>query len=681
MQASSTSSASLRVSTILGTALFTALAASISGAQGASEDTLGPGPVPVDVFHPDINPTEEPAPKARGGRIIVHLSTMPSSLNRVIENSAVTQWMLYAVHDTLIHQDWENWTWNPRLCHSWDTEDALVLTPEGAQKYGDEVVTIELRDQTTRHTIHGAVTETDTAYTIRPASRSSRLHGEMMVPKEDVASLQRGSVFTFYLREGIRWHDGHAFDADDVLFTWEAYTIPGVDSSKTRSLYGKLIHGEVPEDGVVRFFFENQFYQSLEVVGELPVLPRHLYDLTDPDNKVADPDAHTELEARYGAGYAQNDEARSKYINENRHNHQFVGLGAYRVTKWDPQYIEAERFEDYWDKDSPTYGGYVDTIRWRYIDDDNTAFQAAINGELDLMVRLKSEDYFGAATETEAFKKHLYKGYFYTGIYGYLGWNMRRPMLSDPMVRRALAHAFDMDAYIKTVYFGLAKRVTGPPHYFSEAYDRTVEAPEYDPDRAEELLAEAGWYDRDGDGIIDRDGAPFVIEFLYPSGNESSKKFGLRYQEALGNLGIKLNMANLEWATFLERIYERDFDSAHLAWVPELESDPEQLWHSKWAPVGVRSSNHPGMADDEVDRLIKAIQEELDLDRRLEHWHAFHRRIAELNPYFFLINTPRKFTLNKRFRGMQNFMIPPGYSLRRLYLPAGTPGTRPIESE
>ncbi len=659
-----------------------------AAAQEASSEVFGPGPVPVDVFHPDVKRGDAPAPKARGGRIIVHLESMPANLNQVIENSAVTRWITYELHDTLLHQDWETWEWNPRLCTSWDMEDCVVLADGAAAKYGAAVVAIERDGLPTRNLLYGAVRETDAGYVVEPVSQASRLAETITVPKDDVAVVERGAAFTFYLREGVRWHDGHVFDADDVLFSWQSYTIPGVDSEKTRSLYGKLIWGEVARvpdakkgGGIVRFAFEHQFYQSTEVIGEIPILPRHLYDLNDPDNRAADPKTHAALAAEHGPDYRPSDEERSKYINENPHNHDFVGLGAYRLTKWDPQYIEAKRFADYWDKDSPVYGGYLDTIRWRYIDDDNTAFQAALNGELDLMVRLKSEDYFGAATETEAFQKHLYKGYFYTGIYAYLSWNMRRPYLADPNVRRALAHAFDVDEFIDTAYFGLAKRVSGPPHYFSDAYDRSVEAPKYDPELAEEMLAEAGWYDRDGDGIIDKDGKPLVLEFLYPTGNSSSLKFGLRLQEALAKIGVKLELANLEWATCLDRIYTRDFDCIHLAWSPELESDPEQLWHSKWAPLGVRSSNHPGLADPEVDRLIEEIQRELDRDRRIEHWHAFHQRVASLDPYLFLLNTPRKFTLDKRFRGMQTFMIPPGYSLRRLYLPAGTPGTVAIESE
>ncbi|HED64953.1 MAG TPA: hypothetical protein ENJ09_05285, partial [Planctomycetes bacterium] len=366
----------------------------------------------------------------------------------------------------------------------------------------------------------------------------------------------------------------------------------------------------------------------------------------------------------------------AKNVNENPHNNEYIGNGPYRITTWSTQYVEAERYDDYWDKDNPKYGGYLDTIRWRYINDDNAAFQAAINGELDLFMRLKSEDYFGEATETPEFKKRLYKGYLYTGTYGYTAWNLKRPYFKDNAVREALAHAFDMKNYVKTQYHGLARVVTGPPNRCSLAYDKTVPYPEYDPDLSEELLAEAGWYDRDGDGIIDKDGIPFEFEFLYPTGNEASKTFGLKYQEAVADLGIKVNLANLEWATYLDRVLARDFDAINMAWVPGIESDPEQIWHSKWAKEGLKSSNFISYADPETDRLIEAIQRELDHDKRMDLWHQFHRRVASLHPYFFMSNVPRKFTMARRFRGFKTSVISPGYSLRQVYLPAGTPGTR-----
>jgi ABC-type transport system substrate-binding protein len=162
-----------------------------------------------------------------------------------------------------------------------------------------------------------------------------------------------------------------------------------------------------------------------------------------------------------------------------------------------------------------------------------------------------------------------------------------------------------------------------------------------------------------------------------PSGNDASKNFGLKLQEALGELEIKVNMVQMEWATFLEKMKTRQFDGCNLAWVPSLESDPEQLWHSKWGEFDARGSNNAGVMDPKIDELIAAGQRELDFDKRQAIWREMHRYLYEnVHPYLFMYNVPQKFALNRRFRGFQTLGIDPGYVLRRWHLWEPTDKTR-----
>ncbi len=626
-----------------------------------AHEQTGPGPVPVDVFQPD---RAKPATPAYGGRVIIHLSTMPKHLQRTTENSAVVDWIWDAVHDQLAFQDWENWNMKPRLATGWETEDTLVLKPEAAAKYGPAAVEIGSGERAHK-VVYGKVSLTDAGYAVSALSAGNPTGQGLSVAADDVASVELGTVFTFHLRDGVVWHDGHPFDADDVLYSWKVFQNPKVDCDQIRLYFTRILHGEVLDRLTVRFFYEKQYFLAEQQVCEMPLLARHIYDLTDPDCSA------------YTADARPTDEDLAERVNNNPANNMWIGLGPYRVTKFEPtEFIEAERFDRYYDHD-PQWSGYVDTIRWRYINDDEAAFQALINGELDYFDRIKSEDYFGERTKQSVFTDNYYKGYLWTGQYGYTGWNMLQPKLSDKRVRHALAHAFDMQNWLATKYKGLGKIVTGPESYFSAGYDHSVEPLAYDPAKAQELLAEAGWYDRDGDGVVDKDGIPLEIEFLYPSGNDASRDFGIAYQEALGKVGVKLELRNLEWATFLERVLDRKFDSINLAWVPLLENDPEQLWLSDGGKPGVRSSNHSGVMDPKVDEYIRAIQRELDPEKRSQIEHEFHRYIYDLQPYLFMINPPKKFAMNKALRGHQCFMISPGYDPRRWYYPEGTPGTRP----
>ena len=225
---------------------------------------------------------------------------------------------------------------------------------------------------------------------------------------------------------------------------------------------------------------------------------------------------------------------------------------------------------------------------------------------------MKSEQYFGPETEQKSFTDKFYKAYSYVGQYAFTAWNTRRSKFQDVAVRTALARAFDERAWIKVKYKDLAVPVTGPTFFLSPFYNQDVHLLDYEPEKATEELAEAGWYDRNGDGTIDKDGEEFVFEFLYPSGNRASQDMGQKLQESYAKIGVKVNLQPLEWATFKERALARDFDALNMAWtLPEPESDPRQIWASSEANKE-RTSNYSSYSDPESDRLIDAIESEPD---------------------------------------------------------------------
>ncbi len=665
--------------------------ATVASAGAGDDEVVGPGPVPVDVFHPD---REREVTPRYGGRVIVHLSAMPENICRPIENSAVTRRMLYELHEDLIKQDWEWHDYRPRAARSYTMEDLVVLREEVREIYQATSGLIdarikregELEEGQEQHRLvrafYGKVEEGEESYLVTPVSKGNPLPAPLEVPASAVASVERGMVFTFELRDDILWHPsliferehpaaferlkGHKLDARDVLFSWQISSNPNVDCDETRFQYQKVTAGEIVDEHTVRFFYEAQYAFATGVFESLTLLPTHVYDLSDPDN----PEHREHFTA----------EEQGQFINENPHNRLWVGIGPYRVTQWTQQYVQAERFTDdagkslYFDRDN---AGYVDTIRWRYIDDDETSMNALLNGELDFFERIKSTDYFGQRTQDPEFLKNYYKGYKYLGTYGYTGWNLYRPQLKDVAVRRAIAMAFDFDSYLQSLYRGLARQVTGPFPYSSEAYNHSVEPLPYDVDAAIDLLEEAEWYDRNGNGIRDKDGVELEIDFMMPSGNRASKSLGEKLQESLSELEIKVDIVQLEWATLLDRVKAREFDAINLAWVPSLESDPEQLWHSKWGEYEVRSSNHSGVMDPKIDAFIARGQRELDRKQRMAIWREMHRYVYDLQPYLFGFNVPHKFGMTQRIRGFQSVAIDPGYVIRRWYFwNPEEPGTR-----
>jgi len=609
-------------------------------AQAQGAEAVGPGPVPVDLWNPA---RAEPAEPAWGGTLVIHSEVLPKTLNHALFNSVYASNVLQELHANLIRRDWETWRFEPELCTGWEQADTLVLK-DGQRLHG------RVSEHDERIVLSGE--ETGEAHDDAGAERS--------FSRDQVASVERGTVFTFHLRDDVRWHDGPPFDAQDVRFSVSIAHNPEVGCDWVRPYLLKILSCEVLDAHTVRVTFGEQYFNTLSVfVDDLCILPRHLYDLHDPDHPQHDPEA--------------DDRACAREINENPHNTEWVGLGPYHLVSYGEQGIEAERFAGYWD---PEHSGWVDRIVWRHIANDQAAFQALLNGELDFSMRISSEQYFGEATGQEAFTRRYCKGYFYLGSFNYTPWNMRRPLLSDLRVRKALAHAMDMRAYVENIAHGLAVLPTGPQCYFGPAYDHDVKRLEFDLDRAAELFAEAGWYDRDGDGVMDRDGKPFAIEMLVQKGNTAAEIFARMYQESLARIGARLELTSVDYATLTKRINERDFDAGGGGWsVDATENDPVQLWHSSAAAPG--GSNYAGVMDPEVDRMIAEGDRMLDDEARWAKWRELHRYLYEnVQPYLYRDAPPKKFALNKAIRGVQFFKVYPGYSLRRWYFPAGTPGTR-----
>jgi ABC-type transport system substrate-binding protein len=625
--------------------------AALALALAFSQDpALGPGLLPVDAFHPDNKPGKEgarpPLPKpAYGGQVAVYTEETPKGLNATVDNSGGTRRILYELHETLLLRDWETTEWKPDLALRWDLQDRLVPKP-GADVPPPEYLIGAIRDQGESYLVDpkpGHVS-TDTP----------------LVAKKDVESIERGTVLTFHLRPRVLWHDGHPFDAHDVAFSWRVFQNPDVECGEKRFRFQKIVKAEVIDFVTVRFTCERQYYNALETLGDMPLLPAHLYDLDDPDNE--DGKAKRAGEK----GWKASPKEAAEYVNKNPHNRDFVGLGPYKLARWNPDGLEAERFDKYFD---PSNAGYFDAIRWRAVPED-AGFQAVLNGELDFFWKMASDDYFGASTQDTSFTDRFYKGYFYTGDYWYVGWNLRRPELSDAKVRRALAMLCDFDAFKRSFYRGLAIQVTGSGSIYGPGYDKGVLPLPFDPPKARALLDEAGW--KEGkDGLRAKDGAPLEIEVLVYPNNKTASGFLTKYQEDLARAGIRLKLTTLDGGGIGERRRTGDFDAVALGWQTAIESDPEQIWHSKGG------SNFGGFSDASVDALILKGQRELDPARRAAVWHELHRKIYDLQPYLFCYNVPRKFAMNRRIRGFQSVPVTPNYVIRRWYFPEGTPGTRP----
>ncbi|GIV22623.1 MAG: hypothetical protein KatS3mg025_0282 [Bacteroidia bacterium] len=196
------------------------------------------------------------------------------------------------------------------------------------------------------------------------------------------------------------------------------------------------------------------------------------------------------------------------------------------------------------------------------------------------------------------------------------------------------------------------------------AYNDTLRPIPYDPNKAAQLLDEAGWKDTDGDGVrektIDGRKVPLAFDILVNAGNEVRLQIAQIIKQEAEKVGMKANILSLEWSVFLEKTKKHDFDAYIGAWVGSHNpQDLKQIWHtSSWAEGG---SNYVGFGNAQTDALIEAVREELDKTRRDSLYRLFHKIVYDEQPYIFLSAPLERIAIHRRFRNAYVSAIRPGF--------------------
>ncbi len=436
-------------------------------------------------------------------------------------------------------------------------------------------------------------------------------------------------TYTFHLKKGIKWADGHPFTAKDVLFSYERIMDPKVDAAHLRNYYRDIEKVEALDDYTVRYRYRIPYFLALEFCGGIPIVPAHLFKESDDFN------VHP--------------------IGRNP-----LGTGPYRLLRWDTgKEIVLERREDYWDGNEKPH---LKRVVFKIITESTVALQVLKQGGLDMMGLRPIQ--WEKQTGTERFKSGFEKLKYYLPSYSYIGWNLRDPLFQDRRVRQAMTMLLNRQTILEKLLYGLGTVVSGPFYVNSPEYDKSIEPIPYDPERAAALLKEAGWEDHDGDGTLDKDGVPFSFEFLLTASSKTGEQIATILQENLKRAGIRMSIRKLEWAVFLGRIQKHEFQATSLGWSMGWESDPFQVWHSSQADKG---SNHVGFKNAEVDRLIEEGRKEFDAEKRRKLYHRMHEIVHEEQPYTFLFTMQALVAVDRRFRNVN--VYPMGLAPRQWWVP------------
>src|SRR5690606_24352716 len=179
--------------------------------------------------------------------------------------------------------------------------------------------------------------------------------------------------------------------------------------------------------------------------------------------------------------------------------------------------------------------------------------------------------------------------------YNFIGWqcgprNGRLTPFADKRVRQAMTMLLDRDLMIRDIWQGIGTVAVGPNNPPSPAAAPDVEPLPYNPQRARELLAEAGWIDRNGNGILENEqGQEFVFEFTRASGGQTIERMQKYLIDQCASVGIRCNPRIVDWSQYDQIMKNRDFDAITLGWSASApESDPKQIWH----PDSIQNQGH-----------------------------------------------------------------------------------------
>ena len=423
------------------------------------------------------------------------------------------------------------------------------------------------------------------------------------------------SIFTLRLRRDVRWHDGRPTTAHDVAFTFNR-ALDTLTAFPDAEAMASWIRAQVVDSFTVRLY-GRPTRDPLLGLADLAIMPKHLLD-SIPTERM-----------------------RQASFNKNP-----VGNGPFRFV--------SQRANDRWVFEANTtfpreLGGrpYIDRLVWRVIPDNTAQITELKTGGVDIATAARAEQLreLDAAPELRSFMKP-------SRASSVIIFNTKRAPLDNPNVRRALTLALNREQLIKLLRSGYAQPASSvvPPTHWT--HDPTLRPLPYDTAQARRLLAQAGFLDRNGDGILESaDGKPFEFELKVAANNAFNRDLGEATRAELARIGVRVNVRPVDFASMLQQVTgpTKDFDAAYLRYAPDAQMNLYDTFHSK----GVGGSlNTSSFSNPEADRLLDRIAAARTRAAAKPLWNQLQRVLRDQAPWAFMWYTPELYVINERVRGL-----------------------------
>lgn len=428
-------------------------------------------------------------------------------------------------------------------------------------------------------------------------------YDEQLTPKPWLAQsweLSDTSV-VFRLRDDVRWHDGRPVTAEDVKFTFDLAKDPATASLLGSAYLNQVESATVIDPHTIRFGFVAPHAQALEDFWWAP-LPKHLLENVPP---------------------AQ--------LGQAPFNQDPVGSGPFRFVGWRPGRDVTFAANDSF---PAALGGRpnLDRVIFRVIPEATTMVTELLSGTADAIgYTLLPDQARHVEGASGAELRHFPSREFY-----YIGWNAERPRFADPRVRRALTMAINRPEIIQALLAGYGEPAHGMIPPWSPMYTEMNPLP-YDTAAAKRLLAEAGWTDRNGNGIVENaQGEPFRFTLLTNQSSQLRVDIATVVQQQLRQIGVDAQVRTAEFQSMLQQHKGRDYDAIISAWILDtFKVDPTPLFSCEQARTP-GSANRTGYCNPQADQLIQRGLRTTDPARAKQTWAEFERVLQRDQPLTFL---------------------------------------------
>ena len=433
---------------------------------------------------------------------------------------------------------------------------------------------------------------------------------------------------TFTLRDGLKWSDGTPMTTADYVWTYQQASKPENKYPYLENIT-KIAAYEAKDPKTLAVTLKEVTSLIVENADTITPLPKHIWEKLD----WGDPTKNPEISA------------------------PTVGNGIWKLKEWKrDDHATFIANELYWEGRP-----YIDTMIVRVFGTIALAYQALKSGEVDYS-SFQQSDYKEAKTLGNI---NVYDWYSARGSWGYVGYNLRRPALKDPLVRKAIAYASDRKGIIDSVLYSLGRPTYSNLPQSSWAYNENVEHYDFDPKKAADLFKQAGYTLTNKK--LTKDGQTLSMKLLFPTSSKVREGIATVLQQQLGDLGIAVDVQGLEFQTYLNAIMKEPFDwDLQLgAWSSTINP---YFGYQLWSESSIPQLNSGGYINKQIEDLYAQAYKEFDRDKQKAIYSQIQKILTDDEPYAFLYESQGYAGVNKRVGGITPTKRGIEYNLDKWYL-------------